>query len=265
MAYRTAEFAKLTGVTVRTLQYYDRCGLLAPSQVTEAGHRLYERSDLVRLQQVLTLKWMGFSLKAIKAILDDPTYDLQTSLAIQEAAIRNEVERLRTVADLIGRVQEQARQMTAETVDTEMIRAIIQQIVQTDPGRWIEEYFSEAARAGLQTRWLAYSPQQIAEVEQAWAKLFEAFDQHLDDPPDSPPVQKLAAEMNRLVEMFTGGDPEVEAGMLQMEADAQHGKLSAKLAQHMPYEGVPQKRRALMQSALNIYRQRQKSAGKQTG
>ena len=265
MAYRTAEFAKLTGVTVRTLQYYDRCGLLAPSQVTEAGHRLYERSDLVRLQQVLTLKWMGFSLKAIKAILDDPTYDLQTSLAIQEAAIRNEVERLRTVADLIGRVQEQARQMTAETVDTEMIRAIIQQIVQTDPGRWVEEYFSEAARAGLQTRWLAYSPQQIAEVEQAWAKLFEAFDQHLDDPPDSPPVQKLAAEMNRLVEMFTGGDPEVEAGMLQMEADAQHGKLPAKLAQHMPYEGVPQKRRALMQSALNIYRQRQKSAGKQTG
>ena len=64
--YRVAEFAKLAGVTVRTLQYYDRIDLLKPSDSTEGGHRLYQRSDLLRLQQILTLKWMGFKLDQIK-------------------------------------------------------------------------------------------------------------------------------------------------------------------------------------------------------
>ena len=89
--YRVAEFARLAGVTVRTLQYYDRIGLLKPSQSTEGGHRLYERRDLLRLQQILTLKWMGFKLDQIKELIESPQYDLRTALRMQKAAIDNQV------------------------------------------------------------------------------------------------------------------------------------------------------------------------------
>ncbi|MCZ7543136.1 MAG: MerR family transcriptional regulator [Anaerolineae bacterium] len=92
--YRIAAFAKLAGVTVRTLHHYDRMGLLTPSSSTEAGYRLYTQRDLLRLQQILTLKWMGFALKQIKALLDDPAYDLRASLAIQKAAVEAEIARL---------------------------------------------------------------------------------------------------------------------------------------------------------------------------
>lgn len=58
--YMVREFAKLAGVTVRTLHFYDREGLLKPSQYTGKNHRLYQQKDLLRLQQILTLKYLGF-------------------------------------------------------------------------------------------------------------------------------------------------------------------------------------------------------------
>jgi len=57
--YQAIEFAQLAGVTVRTLHHYDRIGLLKPSAYTNAGYRLYGKGDLVRLQQIVTLKFIG--------------------------------------------------------------------------------------------------------------------------------------------------------------------------------------------------------------
>lgn len=59
--YHTNEFAKKSSVSVRTLQFYDKKGLLSPSGYTQVGYRLYSEDDLVRLQQILALKYLGFS------------------------------------------------------------------------------------------------------------------------------------------------------------------------------------------------------------
>ena len=63
--FQAREFAALTGVTVRTLHHYDRLGLLKPSRYTRAGYRLYSERDLSRLEQIVALKFIGFSLKEI--------------------------------------------------------------------------------------------------------------------------------------------------------------------------------------------------------
>ena len=63
--YQAHEFAELAGVTIRTLHHYDRLGLLKPSRRTEAGYRLYSESDLVRLEQIIVLKFLGLPLKRI--------------------------------------------------------------------------------------------------------------------------------------------------------------------------------------------------------
>jgi DNA-binding transcriptional MerR regulator len=69
MLYQAKEFAALTGVTVRALHHYDRLGLLKPSGRTASGYRLYGAGDVARLQQIVTLKFIGLSLKQIKEVL----------------------------------------------------------------------------------------------------------------------------------------------------------------------------------------------------
>ena len=69
------EVAELTGITARTLHYYDKIGLLKPTKVTDAGYRMYDHTALSRLQSVLLFRELEFPLKEIKAILDSPDYD----------------------------------------------------------------------------------------------------------------------------------------------------------------------------------------------
>ena len=77
------QVSQITGVSVRTLHHYDQLGLLLPAQVTEAGYRLYDDAALQRLQSILIYRELGFPLKEIKAILDDPGYDPKEALARQ--------------------------------------------------------------------------------------------------------------------------------------------------------------------------------------
>lgn len=77
------EVSKLTGVSVRALQYYDSIGLLKPSDYTEAGYRLYDETQLERLQQILLFKELEFPLKEIKKIIDAPTFDRSKALEQQ--------------------------------------------------------------------------------------------------------------------------------------------------------------------------------------
>src|SRR5689334_25424280 len=81
--YRVSEFAEKAGVTVRTLHHYDRLGLLKPSSRTGAGYRLYTEQDLARLQQIVTLKFIGLPLREIKALLEGSRLDMVQTLRLQ--------------------------------------------------------------------------------------------------------------------------------------------------------------------------------------
>ncbi len=77
------EVATLTGITTRTLHYYDEIGLLKPAKVTEAGYRMYDDAALGRLQNILLFRELEFPLKEIKAILDSPDFDPSEAIAQQ--------------------------------------------------------------------------------------------------------------------------------------------------------------------------------------
>ncbi len=77
------EVSKLTGVTIRALQYYDTIGLLPPTVYTEAGYRLYDDTALERLQQILLFRELEFPLKEIKKIIDAPDFDRNKALEQQ--------------------------------------------------------------------------------------------------------------------------------------------------------------------------------------
>ena len=80
MEYTIKQLADLSGVTPRTLRWYDREGLLRPGRVTEAGYRIYGPKEVDRLQEILFYRELGFSLADIRRLLDDPAYDRQAAL-----------------------------------------------------------------------------------------------------------------------------------------------------------------------------------------
>ena len=71
---RVGELARRTGLTIRALHHYDEIGLVRPSRHSEAGYRLYTSADIARLQQVVSLRQLGFSLEEIRACLEQPGF-----------------------------------------------------------------------------------------------------------------------------------------------------------------------------------------------
>lgn len=84
--YTTGEIAKLAGVSVRTVQFYDNKGILPPSQLSEGGRRLYSQEDLGKLQRICLWKTMGLSLDAIKGILESQNADKVLGLLLEQQA-----------------------------------------------------------------------------------------------------------------------------------------------------------------------------------
>lgn len=88
------EVSKLAGVSIRTLQYYDKIGLLHPTGYTDAGYRLYDDTDMERLQHILLFRELEFPLKDIKAILDSPDFDRSKALEQQIELLKLKKEHL---------------------------------------------------------------------------------------------------------------------------------------------------------------------------
>ncbi|MDO4296461.1 MAG: MerR family transcriptional regulator [bacterium] len=97
--YTTGEFAKKANVSVRTIRYYDKQGLLKPSKINDAGYRLYSDEEFAHLQKILTLKYLGFSLEEIQMIaLNEKSNDfVKSSLKMQEKLVRSKIEGLQLV------------------------------------------------------------------------------------------------------------------------------------------------------------------------
>ncbi|SQB91431.1 transcriptional regulatory protein [Clostridium tetanomorphum] len=101
--YSVGEFAKKANVTIRTLRYYDKIGLLKPSSYNDLGHRIYSKEDFGKLQKILTLKFIGLSLEEIGDIMkyDINDKDFKKSLEIQKEIIQEKVKHMDTVIKAI--------------------------------------------------------------------------------------------------------------------------------------------------------------------
>ena len=100
-----SQVARLTGVSIRTLQYYDEIGLLKPSRLTTAGYRMYDDDALQTLQQILFFKELGFPLKEIKDILEKPDFDRIAAFKKQKELFLLKRDRLDRLIQLLERLE----------------------------------------------------------------------------------------------------------------------------------------------------------------
>ena len=112
-----SQVAKLTGVSIRTLQYYDEIGLLKPSKLTAAGYRMYDDNTLQILQQILFFKELGFPLKEIKEILEKPDFDRIAAFKKQKELFLLKRDRLDRLIQLLERLEKGEQCMSFKEFD----------------------------------------------------------------------------------------------------------------------------------------------------
>ena len=141
---KIGELARQTGLSIRTLHYYDQVGLLSPSQRTKAGHRLYSERDIIRLQQIVSLRQLGFTLSEIRDCLDSPDYALPQVIDLHLARLREQMALSRT---LVQRLSEIATDLkTTKSVAVENLMEAMETISMS------EQYFTPQQQAVLADR-----------------------------------------------------------------------------------------------------------------
>lgn len=119
------EISKITGISIRTLRYYDEIGLLKPARVTEAGYRLYDDQELEKLQEILFYKELEIPLSDIKKIMENPEYDKQKALAVQKSLLERKRNRLNGIIELIDDVMKGVNTMSFGAFTEEDVKKII--------------------------------------------------------------------------------------------------------------------------------------------
>lgn len=213
---RAQEFAESAGVTVRTLHHYDRLGLLKPARHTPSGYRLYGERELARLQQIVTLKFIGLTLKQIKELLDRREFDLRTTLQLQREVVEEKRRHLDSCLEAIKRAESlMSREGEA---DCQAFRKIIEVINMQNDMEWMKKYYTEEQLADLARRG---TPEVLERGEREWATLIKEVEAAVSAgvDPASDEAQKLAKRWQKLIEEFTGGDPGLAENLRKLYAD----------------------------------------------
>ncbi len=116
------EVSKLTGLTVRTLQYYDRIGLFKPSMVTDAGYRIYDEKDLEMLFQIMMFRELEMPLRDIKRIVTDPSFDRMKALARQREMLSMKLDHIKGLIEMTDGMMKGEKNMDFKGFDDSKLK-----------------------------------------------------------------------------------------------------------------------------------------------
>lgn len=212
--WKVGELAVRTGLTVRTLHHYDAIGLLSPSGRTGSahgsGHRLYTAADLARLQQIVSLKQLGFGLDEVREYLSRVDYDPRRVVRLHLARVTGQADELRKLADRLAALADALDK--AEAVSADDFLRTIEEITM------VEKYYTQEQLDQLAARKEQVGQARIDEVQAEWprlqAEVRSAMDARMD--PADPKAQELARRWFGLISEFTGGDPGIFKSLNKM-------------------------------------------------
>ena len=141
-------FAGDAGVTVRTLNLYDRLGLLKPAALTPSGYRLYGEAELERLEQILALRFVGFNLEQIKELLGGSIPPLLVALRMQREVIARRKWRLESALAAIDEV-ERTLELDESADRWKTLQTVIEVFKMQNDWDWTKKFYSEEARAKI--------------------------------------------------------------------------------------------------------------------
>lgn len=210
---RIGQLAEQTGLSIRTLRYYDEIGLLVPSERTESGHRIYGKGEIVRLGEIVSLRALGFSLEEIRACLDDPTFTPASAIRMHRARLQKQLREIRGLDERLARLEEFLE--TSEDITSEEFIRTIEGITM------IEQYYTKEQLDELAQRREKFGDENIRKYEREWADLIARARTAMEkgSRPESEEVQAIAERWQELIELFTGGNPEIRESLQSMYSE----------------------------------------------
>ncbi len=202
------ELARATGLTVRTLHYYDEIGLVSASERTGSGHRRYTEADLRRLYRVRALRQLGLSLDEIKTVLERPPTDdlttLRDLLAAQLAELEIHAQRTMQLRRQIGEL--------LERLDGSVMPDPDQFMTSLEMMSMFETYFTPEQREYLARRRAELGEDAIEATKAEWLGIVQEIRRHQLDgtPVDDPRVQALTLRWDEIGTAFQGGDERID-------------------------------------------------------
>ncbi len=182
------DLAKLAQVSVRTLHHYDKIGLLKPSLRQSNNYRLYSEKDLLKLQQIIALKFFGFELNQIKLLLSK-NEDVSESLTLQSRFLREKADSLLEACAILERITQSSRDN--KSIPWKQIIELIEvyKMTQQLEDAWVKEIFTpqelkDYAKFETELKSKA-TPAQKEQFEKSWTLLVDEFKSNLDKDPNS--------------------------------------------------------------------------------
>ena len=133
------EVSMITGVSIRTLRYYDEIGLLKPTELTETGYRLYDNKALEKLQEILFFRELEIPLITIKEIMDTPNYDKEQVLITQKNLLEQKRNRLNGIIELITDVMKGVNTMSFEAFSKDEVQKMVNHTLECMPRESVDE------------------------------------------------------------------------------------------------------------------------------
>lgn len=189
MNLKINDTAKLTGVTVRTLHYYDEVGLLKPSIVTDSGYRLYDEQNLEMLQQILFFRELDFSLNQIKEIIFDSSFDKTKALEEHKILLLQKQKRLKKLVKLIDNTLKGESEMSFKEFDMSEIEETKEKYAEEVKKRW----GSTDAYKESEKRTSSYTKEQWSDIDAKTKEIFGGFAEMKKEnaAPDSTQAQDM--------------------------------------------------------------------------
>lgn len=214
MKLHIKEFAELSGVSVRTLHYYDEIGLLKPCFIDEQnGYRFYDESSLERMQAILFYRELDFPLKSIAEILSSPNYDKQKALAEQKRLLLLKKERLERL--ILALEQAEKGEITMNAFDNSEYEITRQQYEDEAKRRWgdTDAYKESTARTA------EYSKEKWNAVSEEMDNIFSTFSECMNsgERADSETAQDLVKKLqDYITKNFYHCTDDILAGLGEM-------------------------------------------------
>jgi MerR family transcriptional regulator, thiopeptide resistance regulator len=203
-ALKVGDLARRTGLTIRTLHHYDEIGLLRPSLHTESGHRLYTGKDIARLQQILSLRQLGFALDEIRACLDRPGFSPLEVITLHCDRLRDRIALQSKLCERLDAIATHLRAAGEVSAD-DFLKTI-------EDMTMIENYYTPEQMEYLKRRKEQVGEDRIQQVQQEWPELIAQVRAEMQKgtAPTAPEVLALARRWQGLINEFTGGDAGIE-------------------------------------------------------
>ena len=220
------DVSEITGVSIRTLRYYDEIGLLKPTELTETGYRLYDNKALEKLQEILFFRELEIPLITIKEIMDTPNYDKEQVLITQKNLLEQKRNRLNGIIELITDVMKGVNTMSFEAFSKDEVQKMVNHTLECMPRESVDEQVQKFGSLKKYKEYLSSgfaNEQAVADLMKWYGSKEKIMEAIMQSTGDTEEIKQEQDENTKIYQLFMAAkeshDMDMERSAVEMLAE----------------------------------------------